>query len=147
MYGRVPVADSVEMSGSAWGVWCALCAFATWQVHRRKIIRSKPQSCFPSISSIAARAHISESTAKRAIRELEALGMVRVVPRFAPTDEGPQKERMSNFYDLFPLANAPKVPEKPIDPEELKAMMSDFVAQLERGEVGLKNTAPRIVHS
>lgn len=63
--------------------------------------------------------------------------MVRVVPRFTIGNDGQeQKDRMSNFYELYPAANAPrKSMEQDVIPrEKMPELIHDLRVKLERGK-------------
>lgn len=67
--------------------------------------------CYPSMPTIAAGAGVSERTARRAIRSLEAKGLLIVTARFA--EDG---DRSSNGYRLE--MNPPTVVSDPTPPAD-----------------------------
>lgn len=64
---------------------------------------NKEMTCFPAISTIAEQLHISVSTVKRALKELEQAGFLRRDPRWR--DNGGQS---SNLYTLDTPAETPE---------------------------------------
>lgn len=82
---------------------------------------NKEMTCFPAISTIAEQLHISVSTVKRALKELEQAGFLRRDPRWR--DNGGQS---SNLYTLdapaetLDLTPAPAREEACPDPEDTR---------------------------
>ncbi|SFU17882.1 MULTISPECIES: helix-turn-helix domain-containing protein [Pseudomonas] len=84
---------SIKLMGEVWGL-----SFSP----QTKIIvlalafrSDKKSQCWPKVSTIAAMVGYSERTVQRVLRELEAIGIIRVTPRFQ--DNGRQT---SNTYQL-----------------------------------------------
>ena len=74
------------LSPAAWAVFAVL-----WDFHRQF-----PDTCHPSRATLSAKAGISEPTATRAIKELESVGLVQVLPAPGP---GPNTYRIQ-WHDL-----------------------------------------------
>lgn len=62
---------------------------------------NKDLTCFPAISTIAEQLHISESTVKRALRELVDEGYIKKDARFREKNKG----QTSNLYTLVLFEN------------------------------------------
>ena len=108
-YGKVTPIDGASVSGSAWGVWCALCTFAKWETEHGQPVKSKDGKdlCIPRVEVIARRAHVSVRTVRAVIPELVKAGYVQVVTRYGRKSKGAKGEQRSNGYILYPLGNAP----------------------------------------
>ena len=95
--GTFPVTELIEaglwaaLSPAAWAVFAVL-----WDFHRQY-----PKACHPSRATLSEKAGVSEPTVTRAIKELEAVGLVRVLPAPGP---GPNTYQIE-WHDL-------SVPEK-----------------------------------
>lgn len=70
---------------------------------------NKEMTCFPAISTIAEQLHISISTVKRALKELEQAGFLRRNPRWR--DNGGQS---SNLYTLDAPVETPAPEPSPV---------------------------------
>ena len=132
--------DGAAVSAAAWGVWCALSTFAKWETERGQPVRSKENSCFPTLAAIAIRSHNkSESTVKAAIKELVSAGYVRVSARYGRKSKGAKGEQRSNGYTLYPAGNAPALP---ISEEDRAALAAKMKADVARLFPDLSNTKP-----
>lgn len=96
-YGRVPELDSFDISQAAWGAWSALATYCQWEKVGRRLVRSRPGTCFPSIGKLCKTAHVSERTLQKALQELEAARLLEVQ----------RTEGGVNQYILYPWGNAP----------------------------------------
>lgn len=67
----VKVIFSIDMPQRARSVFLTIASFS-----------NKENSCFPSIATIARRAHVSERSVQRALADLIALGMLKKEARF-----------------------------------------------------------------
>lgn len=107
MYGIIPVLENPEISEHAWAVWAALCVHARWKLggRKREPVQSLPDSCYPSLTRLAAVAHVARSTVQRAVQELVEAGYVEVRVRWIQGKEG--RARGANGYILYPHGNAP----------------------------------------
>lgn len=129
-YGKVvPIDESENLSGPAWGVWSALATFAKWETQHGQPIRSKEGSCIPRLDILAQRAHITKPTVIAAIRELEQAGYVRKESRYTePKIPGGKGKQRSNGYTLYPNGDAPE-----LDQESAKeyglSLMREFLEQ------------------
>jgi len=77
-----------EISSAAFHVY----GFLSW-------CANKDGSCYPSIAEIARRCHISQNTARRALRELEQTGLIQAQTQFTVTKSG-KRRQTSNSYLL-----------------------------------------------
>ncbi len=137
-YGKVTPIDGASVSGSAWGVWCALCTFAKWETEHGQPVKSKEGKdlCIPRVEVIARRAHVSPLTVQRAMKELIKAGYVRVIPRFGRKSRGQKGEQRSNGYVLYPLGNAP------LSEEERRELVKKMAA-FRMGGMTLNNSEGR----
>lgn len=139
-YGKVKPIDGAAVSGSAWGVWCALCTFAKWETDHGQPVKSKEGKdlCIPRVEVVARRAHISSvRTVQAAIKELVTAGYVRVCPRYGRKSKGAKGEQRSNGYILYPLGNAPISEE---ERQEVIKKMAAFTASLNGGSTSEPGT-------
>lgn len=74
----VPILDDKELSLTDIAVWFALCSFAKWTVNAYGNYVFKANNMFPSMKTLANRAHCSVSSAKRSIHKFERLGYVKI---------------------------------------------------------------------
>lgn len=129
-YGKLVPIDEAQISTSAWAVWAALSTLCKWETENGQPIRSAGESCVPRVEIIAARAHCSEKTAQRALKELEDAGYIRIAARFGRKSKGAKGEQRSNGYTLYPLGNAPIRDSDRLTAEEirekLKAVLPNY---------------------
>jgi len=75
-YAIVPDIDAPELTGTDIAVWAALCRFAQWELDDGKPVRSKPGTCFPSLTGLQQAAHCSKATICRTLQKLEKMGYI-----------------------------------------------------------------------
>ncbi len=59
-------------------------------------------SCFPAVRTIARKCHCSESAAREAVKQLEAMGLIRKDYSYRENRYG-IRQQTSNTYSLLPL--------------------------------------------
>ena len=99
--------------------------------------------CWPKIKTIGARILLSESSVKRSLQTLKAVGLITIDPRWS--DDG---DRTSNLFTLIPLATVAKrqqaaaeVVESPAAPVTDGGGISENPPPImDAGEVGPKQT-------
>ena len=95
MYFTAILIEDDKLSSTELLVWYTLCSFARWKYQGKQ--PKLADNVFPSIETIAQRAHISRPTVHKALKHLQDLGYVEI------TSGG--NEGRSNHYVLKDVKN------------------------------------------